>query len=883
MKKSITRSLFSSFAIILLGFAQFIAAPSFESNSSRVNAATQTVATSLGREFFITFDANLVFHNDVLPELWLFISGEPGTSVDISYPSFDPSSNSWGSMESVTIDATGVISKNVTSNLLTTSAPSPPTDSWQFIDKSFINGVVLGNLEGTAARIASHAESKLFNSLLVTSSADVSVYGVNIQGVTSDAFIAIPTNSLGLSYRAVSYSHHYRSGTSASVRPSRLSIIATQDGTTNVTITPPAGVSGNFGAISTVSGSSRTVSLRKGEVYSVSGDMTSPGGTLNVAQLATRDLTGTLIVADKKIVAVSSNECSQVGDRGSCDHLVEYLQPVTSWGKEFLLPGSIAATPAHTPDTRVRDVYRVVAHEDATDIYLNGSGAPLVSLNSGEYHEFSASALGAVDLLSANKPVQVAKFLSGQGNTYFGTSNFGDPSMTVITPTLQFLREFKVATPAQYFNALNTLTVLYKTSDGANLQVTGKDTSGNAVTRGLSNLGTNGITGTVANSDYSFARFDIPRGTYSVSSSQGIGVYVEGFNSYNSYSYPGGFAVVNLVENPEGAIALEDEIEAQSNPPQNQGSGGGGSPTVTPTPTPEATQTLRARRTVTPSPTSNAQTPVPTATTEVEIVTPSPTPGTRSNPATIVRRASSEVPPFLQPNLIFLDPQVVVDMNLSEALSQNFRLIPVSEENKFITNLPSAVVADGELNESRIVVIEQTKAQVLSSDGGLLTLEARAGEKPVPVDSSGRIQMVRNNLVISEGRGLAPVSEFAIYLFSDPILLGVGITNEQGEFFVKFPVENDLPIGEHTLQVVGIAPGGVKRTVSLPVIVVENEEAALNQSIGNVVEVAENPVEAWISSISYLAIIFGFILILVFWALWWLIFKRRKSDEEEDQ
>lgn len=315
-------------------------------------------------------------------------------------------------------------------------------------------------------------------------------------------------------------------------------------------------------------------------------------------------------------------------------------------------------------------------------------------------------------------------------------------------------------------------------------------------------------------------------------------------------------------------------------------SGTPGTPAVaipTESPTPEATQTLRARRTVTPSATPTTQTPEPTTTPQVETVTPSPTPGTRSNPATIIRRDLREVSTLLQPNVIALNPELQNEVyNLPETLNEPFRLIPVDDEKKFVTSLASAVVIDGVPDDSRVVVIEQTKAQVLSSDGGLLTLEARAGEKPVPVDSLGRIQMVRNNFVISEGKGLAPVSEFAVYLFSDPILLGVGITNAQGEFFVKFPVENDLPIGEHTLQVVGIAPGGAKRTVSLPVIVVENEESALSQSIGNVIEVAENPVEAWISSISYLAILFGILLILVFWALWWLIFKRRKKDEEEE-
>jgi hypothetical protein len=114
---------------------------------------------------------------------------------------------------------------------------------------------------------------------------------------------------------------------------------------------------------------------------------------------------------------------------------------------------------------------------------------------------------------------------------------------------------------------------------------------------------------------------------------------------------------------------------------------------------------------------------------------------------------------------------------------------------------------------------------VITADGGVLAVEAKDGNAAIPVDSRGRVQMVKSNNVESQGSGLAPNTEFAVYLFSDPQLLGIGKTDAQGSFFASFPVENELPVGDHTLQVKGLLEGGQTSSVSLPISVVESLEA----------------------------------------------------------
>jgi hypothetical protein len=187
---------------------------------------------------------------------------------------------------------------------------------------------------------------------------------------------------------------------------------------------------------------------------------------------------------------------------------------------------------------------------------------------------------------------------------------------------------------------------------------------------------------------------------------------------------------------------------------------------------------------------------------------------------------------------------------------------------------------DGVAEPARIVVIDTSQLQVVSGEGGLLKLEAKDGEDAVPVDSQGRLQMLSGNLVEAEGTGFAANSEFAVWLFSEPTMLGIGKTDAAGRFFASFPVEKSIPLGDHTLQVVGVTSSGEQRSISLPVIVLDDKETAMNNSIENVIQVSQNPVQKWFDSISYLALL---LLLVIFLALWMLWIMRRRKDEEEEE
>jgi hypothetical protein len=210
-------------------------------------------------------------------------------------------------------------------------------------------------------------------------------------------------------------------------------------------------------------------------------------------------------------------------------------------------------------------------------------------------------------------------------------------------------------------------------------------------------------------------------------------------------------------------------------------------------------------------------------------------------------------------------------------------LAPNTQDKK-VVELPSLVLYNNEYQPSKLVIVENTVAQVVSPGGGLLNVETKDGQDSVPVDNRGRVQMVRSNNVETEGTGMAPNSEFAVYLFSDPILLGIGKTDSQGKFFASFPVTQELPIGDHTLQVNGLLPDGKTSSVSMPVVVVDTIATAKSQAMPKTIFVDYDPVDRAMSAIYWMLIILAVMMILIaasFKDRFFILLGRRRKDEEE--
>ena len=316
-------------------------------------------------------------------------------------------------------------------------------------------------------------------------------------------------------------------------------------------------------------------------------------------------------------------------------------------------------------------------------------------------------------------------------------------------------------------------------------------------------------------------------------------------------------------------------------------SGGGDStPTPTPTPTPIPTTTPRPNNLIT-NPLTPVRIPTPTP-------TPSPTinPGTQNRPEPLIRRLIEDLANALRPLVVdILTSPTPQPTNAGATPAPTFdnqkalELAPNIQDKK-VVDLPSLVLYNNEFQPSKLVIMDNTVAQVVSPGGGLLNVEAKDGQDSVPVDNRGRVQMVRSNNVETEGTGMQPNSEFAVYLFSDPILLGIGKTDAQGKFFASFPVTNELPIGDHTLQVNGLLPDGKTSSISLPVVVVDTIATAKNQAMPKTIFVDVNPVDRALRAVYWMLIVLAVMVFLIgasYRDRFFALVRRRKDDEENVQ
>jgi len=102
-------------------------------------------------------------------------------------------------------------------------------------------------------------------------------------------------------------------------------------------------------------------------------------------------------------------------------------------------------------------------------------------------------------------------------------------------------------------------------------------------------------------------------------------------------------------------------------------------------------------------------------------------------------------------------------------------------------------------------------------------LDAKGGDVGLSADGSLRVE--RTHSFEFTGSGFAPNSSVHIYVFSTPTLIGMLETDSSGTFYANLPVPDELPLGLHTLQVMGYSPSGAIQMGEVPVTLVSNSWA----------------------------------------------------------
>jgi hypothetical protein len=86
--------------------------------------------------------------------------------------------------------------------------------------------------------------------------------------------------------------------------------------------------------------------------------------------------------------------------------------------------------------------------------------------------------------------------------------------------------------------------------------------------------------------------------------------------------------------------------------------------------------------------------------------------------------------------------------------------------------------------------------------------------------------------VSAQGTGFKPGSPVEVWLNSDPILLGSGFADSNGELDQSFYLSVDVPLGDHTLVLHGVSPEDDVVTMALGVSVVDTNAAEPQETDG---------------------------------------------------
>lgn len=323
----------------------------------------------------------------------------------------------------------------------------------------------------------------------ITSNDEVSIYGLNQRVGSTDAFLGIPVDVLGLEYIIMSYDPFSSNGSS---NGSSFGIVGVENGT-NIMITTTA----NSG--SRVAGTSYNIVLNAGETY----QLKSTSG----------DLTGTEISSDKPISVFGTHVCANVpSDIPYCDHLVEQLPDITTWGKSFYTSSLATRTGG--------DIFRILASKDGTDVSLNG--AVVATINKGAFYEVDLPS-NSFNEITANNPIFVVQY--SKGRNIDGQVN-SDPFMMIVVPHENYSGSATFTTPnGSTFTSDNWINIITPNQGVGIITLDGVI---------IPNVDFTAISTT----EYSGARIPISQGSHTLSGNVAFGTSVYGFAFSNSYGYP---------------------------------------------------------------------------------------------------------------------------------------------------------------------------------------------------------------------------------------------------------------------------------------------------------------------------------------------------------
>ena len=282
----------------------------------------------------------------------------------------------------------------------------------------------------------------------------ISVYGLNDDDVSTDAFLALPCVDYGEN-APDDYVYYVFSadveGTTEQFS-SRFMIVPCEDGTEiNLIPTQTLTITADISSTGFAAQIGPTIGI---EEFKISLD------SLETAMFQSpNDLTGTILESNKPITVLVGHECGQVPiDVTACDVLVEQVPPHIAYGKVFL------TAPLQFRESGER--YRIGSvsnspNEVTVTCTSERGGTPenrlSQNLTRGQYAEFDTSGDSTPNptdsyrreycCIESSLPVTVMQYT--KGHSFDEVFDRGDPAMLYVPPVTQYLNDFTLTTAKQ--------------------------------------------------------------------------------------------------------------------------------------------------------------------------------------------------------------------------------------------------------------------------------------------------------------------------------------------------------------------------------------------------------------------------------------------------
>lgn len=331
-----------------------------------VGEATMKGQSTVGTDFWVTFMPNGFedFFN-------------PGKSLDLTMTALRP--------------CTGVVSN--------------PQTGWSIDFEVAAGEETMVNIPWELGHFEEASDTILQNGFHVVSSDEISLFVSNYREYSVDVALVLPTPSLGSEYVLAMYPHPSDGPGIPHVR-TEFSVVAVEDKTWVELLLTCDSQNGH------VANEPFTVLLNAGECYQVQSDIWG-------------DLSGSRVTAlgGKKVSVFAANRMAVIPfNYNTADMVFEQMPPVESWGRRFVVTGSLG---------RDADIVRVTALNDDCEIYIDGELSE--TLGATETYEFEIRDTNPVVYIETSQPAMTMLYQVGYEYDH-PNSLIGDPSMVVITP-----------------------------------------------------------------------------------------------------------------------------------------------------------------------------------------------------------------------------------------------------------------------------------------------------------------------------------------------------------------------------------------------------------------------------------------------------------------